>query len=76
MNGAVRDKQRRRLDREPSYPAFRRVNSLKQIVERKSPLRWYDKFTVENIIALEKSNGGGSDFRKVPTKILPRLGPH
>ena len=31
---------------------------------------------VENIIALGKSNGGGSDFRKVPTKILPRLGPH
>ena len=76
MNGAVRDKQRRRLDREPSYPAFRRVNPLKQIVERKSPLRWYDKFTVENIISLGKSNGGGSDFRKVPTKILPRLGPH
>ena len=52
------------------------MNPLKQIVERKSPLRWYDKFTVENIIALGKSNGGGSDFRKVPTKILPRLGPH
>jgi hypothetical protein len=31
---------------------------------------------VENIIALGKSNGGGSDFRKVPTKILPRLEPH
>jgi hypothetical protein len=62
--------------REPPYPAFRRVNPLKQIVERKSPLRWYDKFTVENIIALGKSIGGGSDFRKVPTKILPRLGPH
>ena len=58
------------------YSAFRRVNPLKQVVERKSPLCWYDKFTVKNIIAFRKSNGGGSDFRKVATEILPRLGPH
>ena len=66
----------RRLDGEPPYSAFRRVDPLKQVVERKSPLCWYDEFTVKNIIAFRKSNGGGSDFRKVATEILPRLGPH